>query len=58
MTGKRWEKKQNHEWKLPVTYLTPGKPNIIKRDLSQLQGRWRRLRIQWKKDHDSHSREK
>ena len=56
MTGKRWEKKAK-----PVeilTYLTPGKPNIIKRDLSQLQGRWRRLKLQSKKDHDLHSREK
>ena len=43
------KKRQNHEWKLPVTYLTPGKPNIIKRVLSQLQGRWRRLKIQWKR---------
>ena len=34
------------------------KPNIIKRDLSQLQGRWRQLKLQSKKDHDLHSREK
>ena len=34
------------------------KPNSIKRDLSQLQGCWRRLKLQSKKDHDLHSREK
>ena len=35
------------------------KPNSIKRDLSQLQGCWRRLKLQSKKkDHELHSREK
>ena len=34
------------------------KPNSIKRNLSQLQGCWRRLKLQSKKDHDLHSREK
>ena len=34
------------------------KPNSIKRDLSQLQGRWRRLKLQSKRDHGLHSREK
>ena len=33
------------------------KPNSIKRDLSQLQGCWRRLKLQSKKDHYLHSRE-
>ena len=34
------------------------KPNSVIRDLSQLQGCWRRLKLQSKKDHDLHSREK
>ena len=34
------------------------KPNIIKRDLSQLKGLSRQLKLQSKKDHDLHSREK
>ena len=34
------------------------KPNSIQRDISQLQGCWRRLKLQLKKDHDLHSREK
>ena len=35
------------------------KPNGIKRDLSrQLQGCWRRLKLQSRKDHNLHSREK
>ena len=31
------------------------KPSSIKRDLSNLQGCWRRLKLQSKKDHDLHS---
>ena len=34
------------------------KPNSMKRDLSQLQGCWKRLKLQSKKDHDLQSREK
>ena len=34
------------------------KPKSIKRDISQLQGRWRRLKLQSKKEYDLHSREK
>ncbi|KAK2558750.1 hypothetical protein P5673_018959 [Acropora cervicornis] len=32
-------------------------PNGIKRDLSQLQGCWKRLTLQSKKEHDLHCRE-
>ena len=55
MTGKRWEKNAKPLVEI-VTNLR--KPNSIMRDLSQLQGRWRRLKLQSKKDHDLHSREK
>ena len=32
-------------------------PNGIKRDLSQLRGCWKRLKLQSKKEHDLHRRE-
>ena len=56
MTGKRWEKGKTMSGNCNL--FNPRKPNIIKRDLSQLQGRWRRLKLQSKKDHDLHNREK
>ena len=51
MTGKCWEKGSGN-------LFNSQKPNSINRDLSQLQGRWRRLKLQSKRDHGLHSREK
>ena len=51
MTGNRWEKKvktmSGH-----CNLFNSLKPYSIKRDLSQLQGCWRQLKLQSKKDHD------
>ena len=56
MTGKRWEKDKTMSGNCNL--FNSRKPNSIKRDLSQLQECWRRLKLQSKKDHDLHSREK
>ena len=56
MTGKRWEKGKTISGNCHL--FNSRKPNSIMRDLSQLQGRWRRLKLQLKKDHDLHSSEK
>ena len=47
MIGKNWEKRRKAGVEI-LTYLTPS----IKRDLSQLQGCLRRLKLQPKKDDD------
>ena len=57
MTGKRWGKK-GKTMSGNCNLFNSRKPNSIKRDISQLQGLWRRLKLQSKKDHDLHSREK
>ena len=40
-----------------LTKFNSQNPNGIKRDLSQLQGCWRRLKLQSKEQHDLHRRE-
>ena len=55
MTGKRWEKGKTTSGNCNL--FNSRKPNSIKRDLSQLQGCWKRLKLQLKKDHDLHSGE-
>ena len=40
-----------------LTRLNSQNPNSIKRDLGQLQGCWRRLKLQSKKEHDLNRRE-
>ena len=40
-----------------LTRFNSQNPNGIKRDLSQLQGCWRRLKLQSKKEHDLQRRE-
>ena len=44
-------------WEEILTRFNSQNPNGIKRDLSQLQGCWRRLKLQSKKEHDLHRRE-
>ena len=56
MTGKRWEEGKTMSGNFNL--FNSEKPNSIKHDLSYLQGSWRRLKLQSKKDHDLHSREK
>ena len=56
MTGRRWPKKAK-AWEEILTRFNSQIPNGIKRDLSQLQGCWRRLKFQSKKEHDLHRRE-
>ena len=47
MTGKRWEKGKTMSGNCNL--FNSRKPNSIKRDLSQFQGHWRRLKLQSKK---------
>ena len=56
MTGKRWEKGKTMSGNCNL--FNSQKPNSIKRDLSQLQGRCKRVKVQSKKGHDLRSREK
>ena len=56
MAGKRWKKGKAMSGNCNL--FNSRKPNSIKRDLSQLQGHWRRLKLQSKKDHDLHGSEK
>ena len=49
--------KKAKAWKEILTRFNSQIPNGIKRDLSQLQGCWRRLKLQSKKGHDLHRRE-
>jgi len=42
---------------LQAAILNKENPNGMKRNISQLQGCWRRLKIQLKKGHDLHRRE-
>ena len=46
-----------HGRKFELDLTPPRIPNGIKRDLSQPQGCWRRLKLQSKKEHDLHRRE-
>ena len=56
MTARCWQKKAK-AWEEILTRFNSQIPNGIKRDLSQLQGCWRRLKLQSKKEHDLHRRE-
>ena len=49
--------KKAKAWEEILTRFNSQIPNGIKRDLSQLQGCWRRLKLQSKKEHDLHCRE-
>ena len=55
MTVKRWQKKTK-AWEEILTKFNSQNLNGIKRDLSQLQGCWGRLKLQSKKEHDLHRR--
>ena len=44
--------KKAKAWEEILTRFNSQIPNGIKRDLSQLQGCWRRLKLQAKKEHD------
>ena len=44
--------KKAKAWEEILTRFNSQIPNGIKRDLSQLQGCWRRLKLQSKKEHD------
>ena len=49
--------KKAKAWEDILTRFNSQIPNGIKRDLSQLQGCWKRLKLQSKKEHDLHRRE-
>ena len=49
--------KKAKAWEKILTRFNSQIPNGIKRDLSQLQGCWKRLKLQSKKEHDLHRRE-
>ena len=49
--------KKRKAWEEILTKFNSQNLNGIKRDLSQLQGCWRRLKLQSKKEHDLHRRE-
>ena len=49
--------KKAKAWEEILTRFNSQIPNGIKRDLSQLQGCWKRLKLQSKKKHDLHRRE-
>ena len=49
--------KKANAWEEISTRFNSRIPNGIRRDLSQLQGCWRRLNLQSKKEHDLHRRE-
>ena len=49
--------KKAKAWEEISTRFNSQIPNGIKRDLSQLQGCWKRLKLQSKKEHDLHRRE-
>ena len=49
--------KKAKAWEEILTRFNSQNPNGIKRDLSQLQGCWRRLKLQSKKEHDLRRRE-
>lgn len=49
--------KKAKAWEEILTRFNSQIPNGIKRDLTQLQGCWRRLKLQSKKEHDLHRRE-
>ena len=44
-------------WVGILTKFNSQNPNGIRRDVSQLQGCWKRLKLQSKKEHDLHRRE-
>ena len=48
--------KKAKAWEEILTRFNSQIPNGIKRDLSQLQGCWKRLKLQSKKEHDLHRR--
>ena len=56
MTVKRWQK-TTKAWEKILTKFNSQNLNGIKRDLSQLQGCWKRLKLQSKKEHNLHRRE-
>ena len=49
--------KKTKAWEEILTKFNSENPNCIKRDPSQLQGCWRRLKLQSKKEHELHRRE-
>ena len=49
--------KKAKAWEKILTRFNSQIPNGIKRDLCQLQGCWKRLKLQSKKEHDLHRRE-
>ena len=49
--------KKAKAWEEILSRFNSQIPNGIKRDLSQCQGCWRRLKLQSKKEHDLHRRE-
>ena len=49
--------KKAKAWEEILTRFNSQIPNGIKRDHSQLQGCWKRLKLQSKKEHDLHSPE-
>ena len=61
MEGKGYDNKtltkKAKAWEEILTRFNSQNPNGIKRDLSQLQGRWRRLKLQSKMEHDLQRRE-
>ena len=57
MAARRWQHGQKHGEEEILTLFNSQIPNGIKRDLSQLQGCWRRLKLHAKKEHDLQRRE-
>ena len=53
----RWPKKRAKAWGEILAQFNSENPSVIKRDVSQLQGCWRRLNLRPKKEHYLHRRE-
>ena len=50
-------RKKANPWEEILQKFNSRNPNGIKRDLNQIQGCWRRLKLQFKKEHDLQRRE-
>ena len=50
-------RKKANPWEEILQKFNSRNPNGIKRDMNQIQGCWRRLKLQFKKEHDLQRRE-
>ena len=50
-------RKKANPWEEMLQKFNSRNPNGIKRDMNQIQGCWRRLKLQFKKEHDLQRRE-